>query len=89
LTVSHAGNVNANAIPLNAQAARFLPATASHVDSGKVINSSMLPIFLSSAQSRIDKVHDVVTDEAALTHIIERLRTDWTYIKVDEDTLKI
>jgi intracellular sulfur oxidation DsrE/DsrF family protein len=34
-------------------------------------------------------VKDVDTDKAALTHIIERLNTGWTYIKADSDMLKI
>jgi hypothetical protein len=32
-------------------------------------------------------VKDVKTELAALTHIIERLNSGWTYIKADSNTL--
>ncbi|MFV2005668.1 MAG: hypothetical protein ACC650_10700 [Gammaproteobacteria bacterium] len=34
-------------------------------------------------------IKNVETEKAVLTHIIDRLRTGWTYIKVDSETLKI
>ena len=34
-------------------------------------------------------IKDVSTDQAALTHIIERLQDGWTYMKADSEMLKI
>ncbi|RKZ69123.1 MAG: hypothetical protein DRQ44_03445 [Gammaproteobacteria bacterium] len=34
-------------------------------------------------------IQDIDTEKAVLTHIIERLRTGWTYVKADSETLKI
>ena len=34
-------------------------------------------------------IKDVDTEKAVLTHIIDRLRTGWTYVKADSETLKI
>jgi len=34
-------------------------------------------------------IKNVETEKAVLTHIIDRLRTGWTYVKADSETLKI
>lgn len=34
-------------------------------------------------------IKDIDTEKTVLTHIIERLRTGWTYVKADSETLKI
>ena len=53
-TVSHIGNVNDKDIAVNIQAAKNLPTTASATLIGKVISSSIVPVFLSSAHNLID-----------------------------------
>ncbi len=54
MTVIQIGVVSSKATPTNAHAAKNLPSTKSHVDIGKVISSSIVPLRRSSAQSRID-----------------------------------
>ena len=52
-TVIHIGKVKARAIPVKHHAAKNFPATASHMVTGSVIRSSMVPDFRSSAHSRM------------------------------------
>ena len=47
------GNVIDSAITVNAQAAKNLPHTACTVESGRVIRISSVPVFRSSAYSRM------------------------------------
>ena len=54
MTVIHIGVVNSSAVPTNAHAAKNLPSTKSHVDIGRVIKSSMVPLRRSSAHKRME-----------------------------------
>ncbi len=53
LTVNHIGKVSDSATPMKAQAARNLPRMACQPVIGSVISSSIVPVFRSSAQSRM------------------------------------